>query len=273
MATSLEGSLERRLRDVGLDPADFGDPGQAWQRLYERFGRRATLIDRYALEAASRGVEPGDLDRDTRARLTHELLAVHYPGIEFTPGSGRAISDPIEVVEYSDDWPRAFDGWHARLREALGGSALRIEHIGSTSVPGLAAKPVVDVQVSVAGVADESSYVPAIAGTGVPLRARDDEHRYFRPGGTDPRTVQIHVCAAGSQWERDHLLFRDYLRAHPHARVAYARLKRDMAERYREDRIAYTEAKTGFILDALEDAGAWAERTGWKVEDRPGARP
>jgi GrpB-like predicted nucleotidyltransferase (UPF0157 family) len=77
--------------------------------------------------------------------------------------------------------------------------------------------------------------------------------------------VQIHVCGVGGEWERDHLLFRDYLRADPEARDAYARLKRDLADRYRDDRLAYNEGKTGFILDTLSEAYSWAERTGWKL--------
>jgi GrpB-like predicted nucleotidyltransferase (UPF0157 family) len=87
--------------------------------------------------------------------------------------------------------------------------------------------------------------------------------------------VQIHVCRAGGEWEREHLLFRDYLRADREARDAYARLKQNLADRYRDDRLAYNEGKTGFILDMLSEAEAWATATGWAVPpaqmpDRPG---
>jgi hypothetical protein len=129
----------------------------------------------------------------------------------------------------------------------------------------LPAKPIVDVQVSVRDVEDEASYVSAIEELGVSLRFREPEHRYFRPAGDEPRTVQIHVCTAGGEWEREHLLFRDYLRAHPEARSAYARLKQELGERYRDDRLAYNEGKTDFVLDTLTDARAWAERTGWTL--------
>jgi GrpB-like predicted nucleotidyltransferase (UPF0157 family) len=78
--------------------------------------------------------------------------------------------------------------------------------------------------------------------------------------------VQVHVCCAGSSWERAHLLFRDFLRADEGLRGAYAALKRDLAARYRHDRIAYNEAKTSFILDAVSRAEAWAAETGWTVE-------
>jgi GrpB-like predicted nucleotidyltransferase (UPF0157 family) len=142
--------------------------------------------------------------------------------------------------------------------EELGDRATRIEHVGSTAVPGLAAKPIIDIQVSVEDIDDEAAYVPAIERVGIAFRARDREHRYFRPGGDRPRDVQVHVCGAGSEWERVHVLFRDFLRADAAAREAYRLLKLDLAARYRDDRIAYNEAKTSFILNALERAEAWA---------------
>jgi GrpB-like predicted nucleotidyltransferase (UPF0157 family) len=264
-ASPLDPQLARRLADVGLDPVDFGDPRQAWRRLHSRFGRRATLIDRYALEAARRGVRPDQLDRNERARLTREVLSVQYPGLEFTASSGRPVADPIEVVAYRDVWVASFGEWRKRLQSALGEAAVRIEHVGSTAVHGLPAKPIIDVQVSVRDVDDEASYVPAIEALGVSLRFREPEHRYFRPAGDQPRTVQIHICTAGGEWEREHLLFRDYLRADPQARTAYARLKQELGDRYRDDRLAYNEGKTGFVLDALDDARTWAERTGWTL--------
>jgi hypothetical protein len=79
--------------------------------------------------------------------------------------------------------------------------------------------------------------------------------------------VQIHVCAAGGQWERTHLLFRDFLRADPATRDAYGALKQRVAAEYRADRLAYTEAKTPFISEAMKRAEAWAAETGWEVGD------
>ena len=262
-ASPLDSSLAGRLEEVGLDPANFGDPRQAWRRLHDRFGRRTTLIDRYALEAACHGAPPEDLDQDQRARLTREVLSVQYPGLEFTAGSGRPVADPVEVVPYSDEWADAFDVWRRGLSDALGEAAVRIEHVGSTAVPGLEAKPIIDLQVSVLDVEDEGAYVPAIDALGVSLRFREPGHRYFRPAGDRPRTVHIHVCNAGGEWEREHLLFRDYLRSDREAWDAYAQLKQDLADRYRDDRLAYNEGKTGFILDMLSQAETWAIRSGW----------
>jgi GrpB-like predicted nucleotidyltransferase (UPF0157 family) len=236
--------LRALLVEAGLDPDDLGDPGAAWRLLHERFGRRITLVDRYELEGRA-------LDREERAALAQQVLAIQYPGAEF---AGRPGGEPVEVVPYDPSWPDAFAQWRGRLAEALGETAVRIEHVGSTAVPGLAAKPVIDIQVSVPGVEDEAAYAPAIEALGVPLRFREPAHRYFRPPVGEPRSVQIHVCQAGGAWEQEHLLFRDLLRADPELREAYGRLKLELCRLYRDDRLAYTDAKTAFILDALEDA-------------------
>lgn len=259
--TPFDADLVERLTRVGLDPADPGDPAAAWRRLHDRFGARATLLDRYALEAKHRGIRPEDLGADERGRLALEVLTTRTPGFELVPGSGRATSDAIQVVPYDERWPAQFAECRDKLANALGAAATRVEHIGSKAVPGLAAKPVIDIQIAVRDVEDEPSYVPAIESLGVALRSREPVHRYFRPSGDVPRTVQIHVYRSGSAEERDHLLFRDHLRAHPEEREAYARMKREVSARYRGDRIAYNEAKTGFILEAMERARAWAART------------
>lgn len=245
-------------------PGGLRDPTRAWRRLHDRFGPRVTLIDRYALEAAHRGIHPDELDADTRARLQAETLRAQFPGMEFTTGSERA-DGAIEVAVYDERWPARFAEWQARLAAALGPKAIRIEHVGSTAVPGLVAKPIVDIQVSLADTEAEEAYVPAIERAGVRLRAREPGHRYFRPPADRPRDVHIHACEAGSAWERDHLLFRDYLRAHPVARDAYAELKRELVARYPDDRLAYTDAKSAFILDALVVAVTWSKRVGWSL--------
>jgi GrpB-like predicted nucleotidyltransferase (UPF0157 family) len=253
-------ALARRLRAAGADPT--GDPAAVWRRLFAAEGLRATLIDRYEIEAAARGVTVDDLPAAERHRLSGEVLAARYPGIELHGSSG---GDPVEVVPFDEAWAVSFEAWRSRLAGALGAVALRIEHVGSTAVPGLPAKPVVDVQVSVSDTGDEAAYRGTIEGLGLPLRAREPGHRYFRPAPGVPRDVQVHVCDAGGAWERAHLLFRDYLRADPATRDAYGDLKRSLAVRYRDDRVAYNEAKTSFVLDALERAEEWAERTGWSA--------
>jgi GrpB-like predicted nucleotidyltransferase (UPF0157 family) len=258
--------LDRRLRAAGVKPDSGLHPRDAFAKLHAREGHRATVLDRYELEAASRSVAADDLADALRADLQAEVLRLHTPGWEIVGGADRERQDPVEVIPYDPAWPDHFERWRQRLQQALGNAATRIAHIGSTAVPGLAAKPIIDVQVIVPDVGDEAAYVPAIERAGVAFRARDPEHRYFRPAGDRPRDVQVHVCCAGSSWERAHLLFRDFLRADEGLRGAYAALKRDLAARYRHDRIAYNEAKTSFILDAVSRAEAWAAETGWTVE-------
>jgi GrpB-like predicted nucleotidyltransferase (UPF0157 family) len=178
---------------------------------------------------------------------------------------GPERNDPVGIVAYDRAWPNRFERWKRRLASALGASALRIEHVGSTAVPGLAGKPVVDIQVSVADVADEAAYVPAIESVGFGLRYRHPDlgWRYFRPPPGIPREAQVHVCTAGGAWERSHLLFRDYLRAHPERASAYGALKLELAGRHPADRIAYTDAKGPFIDETLALAEIWAGETGW----------
>ena len=262
----MDETLAAKLRVVGLDPHEFGDAAVAWQRLHDRFGTRATPLDRYSLEAAARAIPVESLSDDDRARLSLEVIARHWGEFEIVGGSDRTVRDPIDVVAYNPEWPAQFAVWRDRLAAALGPTALRIEHVGSTSVPGLPAKPIIDIQVSVADMTDEAMYAPAIDALGVALRSRDSEHRYFRPAADRPRDVQIHVCDSGSDWERVHLLFRDYLRTHAEAAHAYGQMKRDAAVPHTSDRIAYNEAKTEFILDQLEQAERWAAETGWRSE-------
>jgi GrpB-like predicted nucleotidyltransferase (UPF0157 family) len=111
---------------------------------------------------------------------------------------------------------------------------------------------------------DEPAYVAAIESTGPRLRSREPGHRYFRPQPGTDRLVQVHVCNAGSAWERAHLLFPAYLRAHPAEAAAYARLKQVLATSFRDDRIGYTQAKGPFIAETLELGARWADEAGWE---------
>ncbi|MFQ5966563.1 MAG: GrpB family protein [Acidimicrobiia bacterium] len=262
----MDERLQRRLVEAGVDPTHISNPAEAWQQLFELFGLRATLIDRYDIEAAYRGMTPAEFSESDRQSMADEVLTARYPGIELI---GSPSGDPVQVVAYDDGWPQVFASWRKRLSSVLGETAIAIEHIGSTALPGLAAKPVVDIQVAVPNVGAEKTYVAAIESLGVPLRSREPDRRYFRPTPGTPRVVQIHVCTAGSDWERIHLLFRDYLREHSSIRSQYAALKLELADRYRNDRLAYNEAKTGFILDAIQAAEEWSEQTGWTVKPNP----
>ena len=172
--------------------------------------------------------------------------------------------DQIVVVPYDSAWPALFQGQAAALRAALGGVACRIDHIGSTSVPGLAAKPIVDVQISVAAFEPLDAYRAPLEGLGYVFRADNPERtkRYFREAPGERRT-HVHVRRAGSFSEQFALLFRDFLRVHPGDAERYADLKRRLAQTHRHDGRAYTSAKGPFIWETIARADDWAQRIGW----------
>jgi GrpB-like predicted nucleotidyltransferase (UPF0157 family) len=245
-------------------PGESNDPVAAWARLRELKGRRATVIDLYRLAAEPFGLQPHELPQAQRLALARSVMPIVWPGWEITDGSERR--DPIIVVDYDPTWPDRFRRWHDRIARALGPVAHRIEHVGSTSVPDLAAKPIVDIQIGVVDMTAEDTFVPALEhDVGVQLRSRDSLHRYFRPFSGTLREVHVHVCEIGSPWEREHLLFRDYLRVHDDAAHVYAQAKRDAAARWADDGWAYTDAKSEAILDILEKAEAWATTSGWRL--------
>ena len=186
-------------------------------------------------------------------------------GQEFRGGTllGGVRNDPIEVVPWDPNWEPMFEDMRARLARSLGDRAVRIDHVGSTAIPGIPAKPIVDIQVSVPDVEDTDAYRAAIEENGLALRFIEAGHRYFRPPPGTPRDHQVHVCQVGSQWERDHLLFRDFMRAHPGEAAEYGRLKMRIADRRRNERITYNDEKQPFILAVLEEAEDWARKTGW----------
>jgi GrpB-like predicted nucleotidyltransferase (UPF0157 family) len=169
----------------------------------------------------------------------------------------------IVVVEYDPAWPGRFESERNHIKNALGSRALGIEHIGSTSVPGLAAKPIVDVCVTVANSADEDSYVPDLESAGYELRVREPdwhEHRMLR---TAARDVHVHVFTVGSPEIHRHLAFRDWLREDEDDRALYARTKRGLAQRDWPTMQHYADAKNEVIeaimvraLDGKGDAGA-----------------
>jgi GrpB-like predicted nucleotidyltransferase (UPF0157 family) len=180
-------------------------------------------------------------------------------------GLGRVGADPIEVVAPDPAWPGRYAEMAARLGAVLGETAVRIDHVGSTAVPGLMAKPTIDIQVTVADADDEVGYRSAIEGLGLELRFVIAEWRYFRPPGDLPRTWQVHVRTAGSARQRAALLFRDYLRANPAQAREYEALKLGLAEIHDTDRIAYNDGKSEWIEAALQRAETWATDCHWQA--------
>jgi GrpB-like predicted nucleotidyltransferase (UPF0157 family) len=153
----------------------------------------------------------------------------------------------IVIAEPDPAWPVRFRAERDRIAAALGERALRIEHIGSTSVPGLAAKPIVDVQVRVADPDDEPAFVPALEAAGYVLRVREPGHRMLRTPALD---VHVHIRRDGDPAADRDLAFRDRLRASPADRAAYERLKRELATREWGDMNEYASAK-GPLIEAI----------------------
>jgi GrpB-like predicted nucleotidyltransferase (UPF0157 family) len=247
---------------VELDAVD-ADLFDRWRARREREGPGVDVIDLYELVAAAKGVAPDELSLDERHALAMRAMEVIWPGFEKVADSKH--TGPVELVDYDPEWGTRYEMWRERLAQTLGPVATRIAHIGSTSVPGLCAKPIVDVMVVVDDPDDESRYVPACEATGLVLYSRDDEHRFFVDASPGRLDVQVHVCAAGGAFERDHLLFRDYLRRHTDARDAYCEMKQGAAARWRDDRQGYTYAKSDLILELMGHAEAWAAATGWST--------
>jgi GrpB-like predicted nucleotidyltransferase (UPF0157 family) len=157
----------------------------------------------------------------------------------------------ISVVGYDKRWPERFQKTAELVRRALGEKALSVEHIGSTSVPGLAAKPIIDVLLTVNDVTDEAAYVPLLEAVGFVLRVREPEHRMLR---TPARDVHLHVYEPHRTEVRDYLDLRDWLRLTPDDRKLYATTKRRLAQQRWRDMNDYADAKTDVVLDILARA-------------------
>jgi GrpB-like predicted nucleotidyltransferase (UPF0157 family) len=170
-----------------------------------------------------------------------------------------SFDDPVVVVSYDQAWPSLFEEERARIEKAVGPWVEEIEHIGSTAVPGLAAKPVIDVMVGVKSLENFPAFVGRLEAMGyeyVPELERQMPSRsYFRKTVGGRRTHQVHMVERSNTefWDR-HRLFRDYLRTRPETAQQYARLKKELSGRFRDDREKYTEAKTAFVREVVRRA-------------------
>jgi GrpB-like predicted nucleotidyltransferase (UPF0157 family) len=181
----------------------------------------------------------------------------------------------IEIVPYNPNWQVEFERIAVVLHGALGDTALRIDHIGSTSVPGLAAKDIIDVQLTASHFDDRlqsglesAGYTlrPEITSDHRPPNAlgpdSDWEKRYYDPPAGQ-RPTHLHVRIQGHANQRYPLLFRDYLRVHPAAAGGYAALKHTLAHYHSEDREIYTLIKDPVCDVIMAAAEEWAQNTGW----------
>lgn len=172
-----------------------------------------------------------------------------------TVGERTPHNAPITLVDYDPAWPGLFEREAARIRRLLGDTVVRIEHTGSTSVPGLAAKPIIDITLIVPDSADEASYVPPLEAEGYVLRIREPhwhEHRLLRGPDTN---ANVHVFSIGSPELERMVGFRDWLRAHPEDRALYERTKRELAARTWRHVQHYADAKTAVVEEICARAG------------------
>lgn len=236
-----------RTAQVLLDEGDLDGRFRGGPRLAEVAGRatRDDPADRFACVA--------------------DFLEAWRAARHTEPSRKESIDGGLVVAAYDPAWPGLFASLGRRLRAALGAAALRIDHIGSTAVPGLDAKPIIDVQISVAAFEPLTAFRVPLESCGFWFRPKPEElsRRYFRERPGDRRT-HVHVRRAGSFAEQLNLLHRDYLRADPARASEYAQLKYSLAYLLHTDRQAYVDAKAPFVWETLRRAEQWSDRAGWE---------
>lgn len=193
---------------------------------------------------------PGEIPR--AAMTAEEIEAIH---LDPPP----KLDGQVTLREHDPRWPAVFRREADRMRERLGHLDHRVEHVGSTSVPDLPAKPVIDMLLTVPDSADEASYVPALESLGFVLVVREPdwyEHRVLRKADLDPsaESANLHVLSAGCPEVARMVRFRDRLRTHRSDRGRYADAKRALAQRSWEYMQNYADAKSGVVADILERA-------------------
>jgi GrpB-like predicted nucleotidyltransferase (UPF0157 family) len=166
---------------------------------------------------------------------------------EITVGGAQPLAEPIRVCDYDPAWAASYEREASRVRGALGDRVVRLQHVGSTSVPGLPAKPIIDMVLEVPDASDEPAYAGALESAGFLLHIREDDwlaHRLFRTPGRD---VHLHVFSAGCAETDRMVLFRDWLRLNGADRELYARTKRELAARDWKCMQQYADAKTDVV--------------------------
>lgn len=168
----------------------------------------------------------------------------------------------LEVVAYDPAWPARFEAERLLLVDAVPGTFLSVEHVGSTSVPGLVAKPTLDVLAVVDGLDDVLRRLEPLAATGYDYRPgafpEGEQHLFFRKVRAGKRIAHLHVLTASSPRVPEYRLFRDFLRANPAVAARYGDYKQALAARFSHQRAAYTETKEGEVDRILQEARRWA---------------
>lgn len=176
------------------------------------------------------------------------ILAASELGLE----GGRVM-----LALYSPLWPDCFRAEQQSLSGILGASALAFEHIGSTSIPGMAAKPIIDIMVAVRGLNEVEGFLEGLCCLGYQDKGSGGapDRRYFVKGMESRRTHHLNFTELKSRFWKEHILFRDYLRTHPEAAAEYSALKQALARKFPKDRASYTRSKEEFVQSVLLRAG------------------
>jgi GrpB-like predicted nucleotidyltransferase (UPF0157 family) len=187
-------------------------------------------------------------------------VALDDAPVERHPSLDDRLDPALRIVDHDDRWAAQAEAELCLLRAGLGAVAARLEHVGSTSVPGLAAKPILDLQLSVPAIEARAEYVGPLERLGYLFAPDPDwpDYHFFGKPPARPRSIHLHVCQAGSAHEFRHLAVRDYLREHGDERAAYAACKRRLVAAAPQDRLAYIAGKERFVDDLEVRAVAWA---------------
>lgn len=166
---------------------------------------------------------------------------------------------PVVIVDYDPQWPALYTEEKRRILTVIGDAVIAIEHVGSTAVPGLGAKPIIDIMAAVRRLPDAEKCVEPLRTIGFEYVPEYNEvipeRRYFHKGPAEARTHHLHMVELTSGFWEKHLLFRDLLRTHPEEAQRYCQLKKELAANVGSDRETYTEVKTSYIESAIANAG------------------
>jgi GrpB-like predicted nucleotidyltransferase (UPF0157 family)/predicted kinase len=222
------------------------------EEIEHRIRSRSSDPDRVAWE--SRRFRELQAIQAANARRGDLGFAIDTTGMSIDEAAGaiwRDITAEVTVVPYDPAWPLGYEEEQAKIAAALGDRIVELHHVGSTAVPGLAAKPIIDIMIAVRQLDEAVECIGPLSDLGYAFNnhPQNVDRRFFRKG--QPRTHHAHIIAAGSADLRRHLAFRDALRANPEWRDQYAALKYNLADRHRNDRRQYTESKTDFVRRVL----------------------
>ena len=173
------------------------------------------------------------------------------------------MSFPIEIVDYDPKWPAIYEMEKELILATIGRFVIGVEHVGSTAVPGLGGKPIIDIMAAVRRLDDAAQIIEPLGRIGYEYVPEYEEfvpeRRYFRKGAPEPASHHLHAVEPTTGFWKDHLLFRDYLRARSEEASEYEAFKRDLARKITQDRVAFTDAKTPFVESVLERARRWRD--------------